>query len=88
MGKKNTKHVNVEIAPAVLVTLEGYIEAYNAKPERSTSKLKYTDVINAALDSFFKLKGVQADAKDEKEGKQGKKDQRQDGKRAKPESKV
>jgi hypothetical protein len=86
MGKKDTKHINVEIAPAVLAKLEAYLQAYNEKPDRPTSKLKYTDVINAALDSFFKFKGV-ANGETEEKGKQGKEPERKAAKKGKGEKK-
>lgn len=45
--------VNVEIAPGNQSRIDVYIAAYNADPNRSTPKLKYTDVVNEALDRFL-----------------------------------
>jgi hypothetical protein len=59
MGKKHHKDkegarkINVEIAPGNQMKLEAYIEGYNARPDRKTPKVKYTDVLNAALDQFL-----------------------------------
>jgi hypothetical protein len=47
------KRLVVEIAPAVRTMLDGYIAAYNEKPERASPPYKYTDVINQALDEFL-----------------------------------
>lgn len=53
-GKKNaSRKVNVEIAPGNQRRLDAYIEGYNTRPDRRTPKLKYTDVVNAALDWFL-----------------------------------
>ena len=51
-----TKRVVTEIAPGVRVMLDAYMKAYNEAPERVSSPLKYTDVINQALDAFLPLK--------------------------------
>jgi hypothetical protein len=51
--KPQVKRVVTEIAPAVRVMLDGYMKAYNDGPERVSSPLKYTDVINQALDAFL-----------------------------------
>lgn len=59
MGRKNQKpkaepkKLNVEIAPGNREKMESYLEAYNSHEGRKTPKLKYTDVLNAALDSFL-----------------------------------
>jgi hypothetical protein len=59
MGRKSTKSkdepkkLNVEIAPGNREKLESYLAAYNSHEDRKTPKLKYTDVLNAALDSFL-----------------------------------
>jgi hypothetical protein len=59
MGKKSgrekdgSKKINVEIAPGNRAKLEAYIKAYNARPDRKTPKVKYTDVLNAAVDQFL-----------------------------------
>jgi hypothetical protein len=55
-GSKKTKRVVTEIAPAVRVMLDAYMQAYNEGPERVSSPLKYTDVINQALDAFLPSK--------------------------------
>ena len=51
--KPQAKRVVTEIAPAVRVMLDAYMTAYNEAPERASSPLKYTDVINQALDEFL-----------------------------------
>ena len=57
MGKKDGAEelwrINVEIAPGNREKLERYIKAYNHRPDRRTPKIKYTDVINEALDAFL-----------------------------------
>ena len=57
-GKKKpqAKRVVMEIAPAVRVMLDAHIKAYNEGAERVSSPLKYTDVINQALDEFLPCK--------------------------------
>ncbi|MDR3671348.1 MAG: hypothetical protein P4L36_10900 [Holophaga sp.] len=54
--KDQTKRVVTEIAPAVRVMLDTYMQEYNEGPERVSSPLKYTDVINQALDAFLPSK--------------------------------
>jgi hypothetical protein len=54
--KEQTKRVVTEIAPAVRVLLDTYMKDYNDGPERVSSPLKYTDVINQALDAFLPSK--------------------------------
>ena len=54
--QSRTKRVVTEIAPGVRVLLDAYIKAFNEAPERVSSPLKYTDVINQALDAFLPLK--------------------------------
>ena len=59
MGKKRgrekpgSKEINVEIAPGNQAAMDRYIESYNHKPDRKTPKIKYTDVVNEALDKLF-----------------------------------
>ena len=59
MGKKPHKDknasrtINVEIAPGNQEKLDRYVRAYNHTPERTTPKVKYTDVVNEALDIFL-----------------------------------
>jgi len=55
-GKKGREHshtINVEIAPGNQVRMARFIEGYNSRPDRRTPKLKYTDVVNEALDRFL-----------------------------------
>ena len=59
MGRKHDKDgaaarkINVEIAPGNQAKMDLYIEAYNRRPDRRTPKIKYTDVVNDALDRFL-----------------------------------
>jgi hypothetical protein len=57
MGKKRergeSRKINVEIAPGNQLAIERYIESYNHKPDRKTPKIKYTDVVNEALDRLL-----------------------------------
>jgi hypothetical protein len=59
MSKKHDKDsaaarkINVEIAPGNQAKLDVYIEAYNGRADRKTPKIKYTDVVNDALDQFL-----------------------------------
>jgi hypothetical protein len=61
--KTQAKRVVTEIAPAVRVMLDAYMTAYNEGPERVSSPLKYTDVINQALDEFLPGKPQPSDDK-------------------------
>ena len=54
--KAVSKRVVTEIAPAVRALLEAYLSAYNDGPERVSSPLKYTDIINRAIDEFLPSK--------------------------------
>jgi hypothetical protein len=51
--KPQAKRVVAEIAPGVRVMMDAYMKAYNEGSERVSSPLKYTDVINQALDMFL-----------------------------------
>jgi hypothetical protein len=51
--KEHSRKINVEIAPGNQVRMTKFIAAYNARPDRRTPKLKYTDVVNEALDLFL-----------------------------------
>ena len=59
MGKKRDKEragsrkINVEIAPGNQAAMDRHIESYNHRPDRKTPKIKYTDVVNQALDQLF-----------------------------------
>ena len=59
MGKKRDKEkagsrkINVEIAPGNQAAMDRYIEAYNHGPDRTTPKVRYTDVVNEALDKLL-----------------------------------
>ena len=57
MGKKQHKDapriINVEIAPGNQEKMDLYIKAYNHMPDRATPKIKYTDLVNEALDTFL-----------------------------------
>jgi len=52
-GKAQSKRVVTEIAPGVRTMLDGYRNAYNEAQERVSSPLKFTDIINLALDGFL-----------------------------------
>ncbi|MGA2141750.1 MAG: hypothetical protein ABSG94_04935 [Brevinematales bacterium] len=52
-SKKEAKSVNILIAPYNWARLQKYIEDHNKDPDRSSSKLKFTDVINEVLKSYF-----------------------------------
>jgi hypothetical protein len=54
--KSQAKRVVAEIAPGVRVMMDAYMKAYNEGSERVSSPLKYTDVINQALDMFLPSK--------------------------------
>ena len=62
--KEHSRTINVEIAPGNQARMTDYIETYNARPDRRTPKLKYTDVVNDALDRFLeaRLAGLRAAA--------------------------
>jgi len=51
--KAKSKKVNIEIAPGNWVRLEKFINDFNDNPERTASRLKYTNVVNDALALFF-----------------------------------
>jgi hypothetical protein len=71
--KPQVKRVVTEIAPAVRVMLDTYMKTYNEGPERVSSPLKYTDVINQALDAFLPSKphDEEADHGESKESGKG-----------------
>ncbi len=52
-GPDKAKKINVDIAPANWMKLKDYITAYNQRPDRITPVLKYTDIINEALDQYL-----------------------------------
>jgi len=59
MGKREkqaSKKINVEIAPGNQAAMDRFIELYNRQPDRKTSKIKYTDVVNEALDRLFRTR--------------------------------
>lgn len=63
--KGKSKRVVTEIAPGVRTLLDAYIQAYNEGPDRVSSPLKYTDVVNQALDEFLPAKpSAQEEAED------------------------
>lgn len=74
--KPQAKRVVTEIAPAVRVMLDAYVDAHNEGPARVSSPLKYTDVINLALDAFLpsnpKPSGKETTAKEKKKEKEKK----------------
>lgn len=51
-----SKKINVEIAPGNQSRMEEFIEEHNNRPDRTRTVLKYTHVINEALDFFLKKK--------------------------------
>jgi hypothetical protein len=57
-GKEHSHKINVEIAPGNQARMARFIEAYNTRPDRRTPKLKYTDVVNEALDRFLEARLV------------------------------
>jgi hypothetical protein len=52
-GKTGSRKINVEIAPGNQLAMDHYIQSYNRKLDRKTPKIKYTDVVNEALDKFL-----------------------------------
>jgi hypothetical protein len=56
-GKADSRKINVEIAPGNQQAMDMYVESYNRRPERSTPKIGYTDVVNDALDKFLTSHG-------------------------------
>jgi hypothetical protein len=69
--KPQAKRVVTEIAPAVRVMLDAYMKAYNEGLERVSSPLKYTDVINQALDAFLPCKPQPTEEAEHGESKEG-----------------
>ena len=63
MGKKHDKEkvdsrkLNVENAPGNQQAMDVYVESYNQRPDRTTPKIGYTDVVNDALDRFLNAHG-------------------------------
>ena len=55
-GKTGSRIINVEIAPGNQQAMERYIESYNHKLDRKTPKIKYTDVVNEALDKLLSVR--------------------------------
>ena len=52
-GKTGSRKINVEIAPGNQQAMDHYIDSYNRKLDRKTPKIKYTDVVNEALDKLL-----------------------------------
>jgi hypothetical protein len=52
-GKTSSRKINVEIAPGNQAAMDRYIESYNHTLNRKTPKIKYTDVVNEALDKLL-----------------------------------
>lgn len=54
-GKKRpqSKRIVAELAPAVRAMLEAHVQAFNEGSDRASSPLKYTDVVNRALDELL-----------------------------------
>lgn len=66
-GKRKGKEawrVNVEIAPGNASRLGRYLDAYNSDPERSKAAMTLTDLVNEALDRFFKSDAPPVGGKD------------------------
>jgi hypothetical protein len=63
--KRQAKRVVTEIAPAVRIMLDAYITGYNEGPDRVSPLLKYTDVINQALDEFLPGKPQAGEVEDQ-----------------------
>ena len=53
--------INEEIARGNQSALDKHIAAYNARPDRSTPKIKYTDVVNEALARLLSTRASGAD---------------------------
>jgi hypothetical protein len=56
-GKTDSRKINVEIAPGNQQAMDVYVESYNQRPDRTTPKIGYTDVVNDALDKFLTSHG-------------------------------
>ena len=52
-GKSDSRKINVEIAPGNQRAMDVYIDSYNRRPDRTTPRVGYTDVVNEALDRFL-----------------------------------
>jgi hypothetical protein len=63
-GKTDSRKINVEIAPGNQAAMEAYVDSYNRRPERSTPKIGYTDVVNEALDKFLSTRAPRGGKKD------------------------
>jgi len=62
-GKSDSRKINVEIAPGNQAAMDAHVSAYNGKPERSTPKIGYTDVVNEALDRFLSARAPRGGTK-------------------------
>ena len=88
MGKKRnhdrsaSRKINVEIAPGNQEAMDRYIDAYNHRPDRTTPKLGYTDVVNEALDRLLSSRSARARSaratKGRKKGSRGEREESQD----------
>jgi hypothetical protein len=58
------KRLVVEIAPGVRAKLDAHISAFNENPDRASTPLKYTDVINRAVDLFLTRRDTAGEASD------------------------
>ena len=51
--EKNSKKINVTVAPANWARMKKYLQSYNESENRTGPKLKYTDVINEAISRYI-----------------------------------
>lgn len=56
--RKLSKKIHLEIAPDNWHKLKEYIGAYNRYPGRVTPEIKLENIVNEALNEFFKEKGL------------------------------
>ena len=77
LKKSQTKRVVTEIAPGVRAMLDAYVDSHNDGQDRVAPPLKYTDVINQALDEFLpsrSMPGEEGTTADEKKRAKRKKE--------------
>lgn len=55
--KAKAKKINLQIAPGNWSKMQSLVTAFNENPERTAPKMKFTDVVNQAIQEFFPATG-------------------------------
>jgi hypothetical protein len=50
---QTTRRINVELAPGIQFLVKQYLDSYNNSNDRTSPPIRYTDLINTALDAYL-----------------------------------